>query len=143
MRFIDIYGKRNSPNTYKVLYRLLQEREPEEHISHKSMPTYEDHVIFVASKPYKIWNLIAVDNINIASSLCSGIVGAIYLTHKDEIGVSIFKEHRKNGYATWALNCISYLEKPLYANINPANQKSINFFERAGFKHIQNTYKLG
>ena len=29
------------------------------------------------------------------------------------------------------------------ANINPLNTKSIEMFERLGFKHIQNTYKYG
>ena len=133
MYFISILSIKNR---YKLLYKLLEERSSEESISHKYMPSYEEHVIFVANNPYRYWFFIVED--------FDTVVGSIYMTKNNEIGISIFKEHRRKGYAVWALNNIKqYARYELYANINPANQKSIELFEKAGFKHIQNTYKLG
>lgn len=128
------------------LFELLQEREKDESISHKEMPTYLEHIKFVQSDPYERWFIIFDEDEH-------DIVGSVYITKKNEIGIAIYKNCSRRGYAKAVLskfnvmhsvldNFSYYTRSPFYANINPANTKSIALFEQAGFKHIQNTYKL-
>lgn len=121
-------------NHVQILYDLLLEREPHQSISHKAMPTLEDHAKFVRNHPYLAWFLIQVDG---------EYVGAIYLTQLKEIGVGIFKRFQGKGYGKEAVKKImSSYKGPFLANINPQNQASINLFQRLGFNLIQYTYKL-
>ena len=122
----------------ETLYELLSEREESESISHKKMPSLAEHYEFVESKPYRIWQVIICKD----TDKC---VGCIYLTHTNEIGVSIFKIHRRKGYAEAAMSAliVTVGHDVIYANINPKNKKSQAMVEKLGFKHIQNTYKLG
>lgn len=116
----------------KFLYDLLAEREPEESISHKTMPTFPEHQQFVKSNPYFAWYLIEVGKEH---------VGTIYLTRGREIGISILKSHRRKGYAEEAIRQL--MERwpgKFYANINPANIKSIMMFGKFGFGLVQHTY---
>ena len=64
MKLIDVYA---SPEAARVLYELLAERNPEQNISHKAMPSFDEHCAFVASKPYQAWYLI-VDDTDVASA---------------------------------------------------------------------------
>lgn len=123
MRLIPV----NPENTthLRLLYDLLEEREPEQSISHKRMPTMVEHCNFVDSNPYMGWFLIeAVDS----------FVGACYITHQRELGISIFKQHRGNGYAKESLRMLMsrYPGRHL-ANINPQNVASIGMFTSLGF----------
>ena len=121
----------------KVLYELLKEREPYMNISHKELPTYEEHVKFVRSKPYKEWFLIHDNKYEI-------FIGSIYITYKDEIGLFLFKRHQRVNYGTEVLNKIldnSRYGKTFLANINPANERSKQFFKKFGFKLVQETYR--
>jgi hypothetical protein len=63
---------------YEFLYDLLLQRNPDANISHKKMPTYEEHVNFVKSSPYSKWYIIEVDGKR---------AGTIYLTKQNEIGI--------------------------------------------------------
>lgn len=133
LRLSDVYkNKQASP----ALLALLMEREGNVNISHRRMPTLTEHRKFILSKPYKTWDLIM-----------SGqeIVGAVYLTHQSEIGLFIFKKFRENGFGKKALALLMKKHAGsvrFLANINPRNRRSIRFFERLGFRHIQNTYEL-
>jgi RimJ/RimL family protein N-acetyltransferase len=123
---------------YDYLWDLLQERTPEQSISHTEMPEWTDHMEFVDSKPYDYWCFIKV---NVMKT--DVILGCIYLTADREVGITIFKNCQNQGVASEALKLLmGIVPGPLYANINPNNQASIDFFEGKGFKHIQNTYKL-
>lgn len=115
------------------LYQLLKEREGRVNISHKKLPTWEEHIAFIKSKPYQAWDVIWYNNTRI---------GNIYLTNSDELGIFIKKEYQSQGHGTNALNqFIAKTGKRRYlANINPTNYRSIQFFGRNGFIHIQNTY---
>ena len=42
----------------QFLYELLKNKDPNSNISHKKMPTYDEHVKFVLSKPYTNWYII-------------------------------------------------------------------------------------
>jgi len=125
-----------------ILYQLLEERKPEESISHKKMPTKQEHWKYVANAPYLRWYMIENEQ--------GYVVGACYLTREDAfgqhyVGISIFKSARRRGYATAALTKLLEECKALFitpvANINPKNAKSIKLFESLGFKLIQLTYK--
>lgn len=124
---------------YSFLYQLLQERKPEEAISHSGMPTWSEHVTFIERKPYKHWWVLS-DIIKNSDLL----VGSIYLTYKNEIGIHIKEPYRRKGYATTAINGVMHEANgnPVYANINPANEKSIDLFTKLGFALVQYTYKL-
>src|SRR5712692_8060176 len=67
----------------QFLYDLLQERDPRANISHKKMPTFEEHTKFVTSQPYAKWYVIYRGNQK---------AGSIYLTNQNEIGIFIKKE---------------------------------------------------
>ena len=117
----------------KFLFDLLKQREGIVNISHKSLPTWEEHVEFIKNNTYQSWEIIWVDNARI---------GDIYLTDRDEIGIFLDKESQSNGYGSIAINEFMKKngKKRYLANINPTNYKSIQFFGKHGFIHIQNTY---
>lgn len=119
-----------------ALFDILKERTPEQSISHKEMPTFEQHVSFIKSKPYEAWYFI------FDSFEGSGysIIGSCYLTHQREIGLFIFNSHQHKGYGAQALAELRRLHPGrLLANVNPANTASRAFFEKHGGKLIQVT----
>ena len=117
----------------KFLFDLLKQREGIVNISHKSLPTWEEHVEFIKNNTYQSWDIIWVDNVRI---------GNIYLTDRDELGIFLDKKSQSNGYGSIAINEFMKKngKKRYLANINPTNYKSIQFFGKQGFIHIQNTY---
>ena len=132
------------PGHAQILWDLLAEREPSASISHRKMPTMGEHLAFVEKMDpdnghlydrYMIWDLIEVDG---------RIVGSIYLTQDDEIGISIFKAHQRKGYATAAIKklMVECMVGPFYANVAPTNTASRAMFEKLGFKVIQQTLML-
>lgn len=133
--FKDVY---KTPGALEILFALLKERQPDTNISHRRMPSWTEHARFVRSKPYRFWHFIHVPKEKKP-------VGAVYLSKMNEIGLFIFKKHRGKGRGEAVLSCLlkKYAVKGrLLANINPKNKKSIRFFQRAGFAHIQNTYEF-
>lgn len=122
------------PDDAQFLFSLLLERTPEQSISHKVMPTWDEHLAFVRSHPYTAWHMIADDN---------KWVGAIYLSKQREIGVAILKKYQRKGYGRAAVMELMRLHPGKFlANIAPKNEASIRFFESIGFTHLQNTYAL-
>ena len=119
----------------QFLYNLLEERKPITYISHKKMPTYEEHVNFVKSSPYSKWYIIEVDGER---------AGSIYLTKQNEIGIFLNEGLQEKGIGSNALNVLIGKNPDLryLANINPENKKSIKFFKKLGFTLIQYTYEL-
>lgn len=134
----------NCPQAVDVLYELLRERQdrPEINISHKRMPTYEEHCNFVSRYPYKAWYIVYDAN---------EAVGSVYLTTPprpgspgNEIGVFILKKYHRHGYAFAAIEKLLEIhgEGRYLANINPDNAVSIKLFERLGFRLCQYTFEL-
>ena len=117
----------------KFLFDLLKQREGIVNISHKSLPTWEEHVEFIKNNTYQSWDIIWVDNVRI---------GNIYLTDRDELGIFLDKKSQSNGYGSIAINeFIKKNGKKRYiSNINHTIYKSILFYGKHGFIHIQNTY---
>lgn len=121
-----------STNDIGYLYLHLSQRTQDESISHKEMPTYDDHYMFVKSMPYKFWYMIEKS---------AKVIGNFYMTHKKEFGIFIIPEYRNQGIGKLIVE--DFLgHAPLFANINPKNTKSIKLFESLGFEHIQNTYRF-
>jgi RimJ/RimL family protein N-acetyltransferase len=131
MNLVSVYER---PDRAIVLHRLLEEREPEANISHKAMPSWDEHVRFVESKPYQAWYFIMADEM---------IVGACYLTKQDEIGVFVFKEDQGQNYGTWAIDAImlKHGKRRYLANVSPKNIRSLEVFRNLGFKPIQVTHE--
>ena len=124
-----------SKSDYRFLYNLLEERDPQANISHRKMPTYHEHVLFVSSKPYSKWYVI----------LCgTNKAGSIYITSQNEIGVFIKKSFQYKQIGSAALKKLIQKnpKKRYLANVNPKNKKSIRFFKNSGFKLIQYTFEL-
>jgi len=119
----------------RLLYRLLEERNDEINISHRSMPTWRAHLAFIRSKPYSAWYLVKAGR---------EFVGAIYLSKTNEIGIFVLREHQGKGLGKKAIQALMkrHPRKRFLANINPRNTNSIGMFEGMGFRHIQNTYEL-
>tara|TARA_B100000678_G_scaffold131452_1_gene109861 strand:- start:33 stop:440 length:408 start_codon:yes stop_codon:yes gene_type:complete len=115
------------------LYELLKEREAKVNISHKELPPFSEHEQFVKSSPYPYWDIILLNNERI---------GNIYLTNRDELGIFISKDSQNQGIGSIVLQkFMKKVGKKRYlANVNPTNYKSIQFFGKHGFTHIQNTY---
>lgn len=117
---------------YQQLYKLLAERTPQQSISHKSMPRWEEHCAFVDSKPYLAWYMVCDRN---------AVMGAVYLSKQREIGVSIFQAYQRQGYGKAAVQELMRLHPGRFlANINPDNVDSVAFFEKLGFRALQVTY---
>ena len=117
----------------EFLFDLLKQREGTVNISHKSLPDWEEHIQYVKKHDYQSWDIIWVENTRI---------GNIYLTKNNEIGIFIDKKLQFHGYGSKALEEFMKKngKKRYLANINPTNYKSIQFFGKHGFTHIQNTY---
>lgn len=130
----SVYTKK--VEAYGVLYAMLMQRLDEENtnISHKKMPTWDEHCKFVDSKPHKDWFLVFNKN--------EELIGQFYITKKKEIGIYVIKRYRRVDYGNQIMHLILKREKgsELFANINPENEASIAFFKKHGFVHIQNTY---
>lgn len=118
----------------RFLYELLQERRPEESISHRRMPSAREHAHFVRNHPYRNWWIIVHDDVP---------VGAAYVTQAFEVGIGIKRRHQGKGYGKAAVGQIMamYPKQELLANINPANERSARMFEALGFKMVQHTYR--
>lgn len=132
MQLTSIY---EVPDADQILYSLLRERPPEAAISHKEMPTFEENVEFIDSIPYKAWYFIKNDR--------NTIVGTVYLTRDNEVGLFVFKKHHRHGYGREAVELLRMIHRcPLFADIAPKDTKSKAFFETMGFKPIQIVYLL-
>ena len=117
----------------EFLYALLKERPKYANISHRRMPTMDEHRSFIASAPYTAWYVVEDDE--------GFDCGSVYLSKLDEIGVSIFSTERGKGYGRQAV-CELMRQHPrqrFLANIAPTNTDSLNFFAKFGFKVIQTT----
>ena len=120
---------------FRFLYDLLSYRKPTENISHKKMPSYNQHIKFVNSHPYTKWYIIVFNNQKI---------GSVYLSKQNEIGIFLKKKFQNQGISNDVLDLIIKINprKRYLANINPKNKKSISFFKKNKFRLIQHTYEL-
>lgn len=119
---------------YEFLYELLKKRDPRANISHRKIPTYEEHQKFVTSNPYKAWYVIYMDDTK---------TGSIYLSKQNEIGIFLLKKYQGRNIGQKAL-CLLIEMKPqkrYLANVSPKNTNSAKFFKKNKFRLIQHTYE--
>ena len=118
----------------EFLFKLLKERDPRANISHKKIPSYNQHVNFIKSKPYTKWYIIMKYKEK---------VGSIYLSKNDEIGIFLSKNYQGRNVGNYALTELikKNPRKRYLANVNPKNKKSILFFKNNNFKLIQHTFE--
>jgi RimJ/RimL family protein N-acetyltransferase len=69
------------------------------------------------------------------------LVGAVYLTHANEIGIAVLKASRRQGFGTEILEAMleRHPKEKLLANISPQNSKSSVLFGKLGFELKQLT----
>lgn len=135
MKLINIYSI-SRDEVLEFLFVMLRERDPAVNISHREMPTFQEHAAFVGSMPYAAWYIIAGDD---------GVwVGNCYLSRQNEIGMFLNSRGRGQGIGREAVREIMKRHGPqrYLANIAPGNIGSQVFFEGLGFKLIQHTYEM-
>lgn len=155
IRLIDVYetfeasGHAVNPQYIKFLYDLLAERPPEAHISHREMPSFEQHTAFVLGKPYRAWFLIEA----MWQTLAPALVGALNVTQWNEIGIFIKRDFWRRGFAAQAIAQLQLQLQPLptvhsvregrwLANVAPENEASHALFKALGAKAVSITYAL-
>ena len=122
-------------NDALFLYELLKSRDPLANISHKKMPSYDEHVNFILSNPYAVWYIIEYEGKNI---------GSIYLSKQDEIGISLVDNslYDKIGKSIIKLLIKNNPRKRYLSKVSPQNKKLQNFFVNNGFTGLEYTYEI-
>lgn len=143
---MDLTVEDINESDYEFLYRMLKERtnQPNLNISHKTLPTYENHVKFLESQPYKEFWLLFWNGARI---------GLCYLTKSapnylgNEFGIYIMKTMQRQGLGTFFFKkfieyCKQFHKGPFYVNTNPENKVMQNFIKKFEFKPLQLTFRL-
>ena len=127
--------KQVTKNDMLFLYELLKNKDPSTNISHKKMPSYDEHVEFVMSKPYTNWYIIECDKKN---------VGSIYLSKRDEIGISINNGFEYDQIVKTALKLLMKLNprKRYLANVSPKDVRLQEFLLKNGFSGLEYVYEM-
>jgi len=158
----DVYvGRLVRPGAAEFLYELMKERDPEINISHRELPTFEQHMDFIDRRVFRLWYLIDVTEFldptpgpMVGPRTRLGWAGYVSATQRNEIGIVLKRSHRGMGYGPEALRLFMGQNKPLpsdpgernarwLANIAPTNPHSRHVFEKLGFLKIQETFALG
>lgn len=130
------------------LYDLLTKREAGVSISHKKMPTKDEHADFVCSIPRRKWWLVYAQ---FGDEACPGVfdyrnipVGSAYLSKQNEIGIHIMRTYQGRGFGLSAVRKIiaMFPGERLLANVSPGNEKSHKLFKGVGGIVIQHTYEI-
>jgi RimJ/RimL family protein N-acetyltransferase len=131
----DIVLNKIKKEDYVFLHNLLAQRNSKINISHKRMPTWEEHVRFVKSKPYSKWYIIYNKDEKI---------GSIYLSKQSEIGIHLLKKYEKESIHLESIKKLMVLNSKIKfrANVSPKNKNYIMLFEKLGFEMVQHTYEL-
>ena len=127
--------KQITKNDMLFLYELLKSKDPNANISHKKMPSYDEHVKFVMSKPYTNWYIIEYDKKN---------VGTIYLSKQDEIGISINNDYEYDQIVKPALELLMKLNQRnrYLANTSSKDVRSQEFLLKNGFTSLEYVYEM-
>ena len=122
-------------NDALFLYDLLKTRDSRANISHKKVPSYDEHVHFILSNPYTIWYIIEYEGKKI---------GSVYLSKQDEIGISLVDNslYNKIGKSIIKLLIKNNPRKRYLAKVSPQNKKLQDFFVNNGFTGLEYTYEI-
>lgn len=147
------------PEAVYLLYQLLEERPEIANISHSKMPSFEEHVLYVRSMPYREWWIVTAPPQEPRKGLAETVhfepvsIGAVYATEANEVGVAIFKRFWRRGYAEAALRLLLGQIEPapaisgerrgaFVAHVAPGNEASHALFRKLRGKPVQITYEL-
>jgi RimJ/RimL family protein N-acetyltransferase len=126
----DLYSHKE---LWHIPFNLLRERESYQSISHKSMPTWDEHCAYVQSRPHPHWYFFHATG--------GYPAGCVYLSAMREVGVGVLRLHRGQGLGEAAVVELMRLHPGRFlANLNPANEPSARLFRNLGFNLIQHTY---
>lgn len=139
----DIEFEKIAPTEAQIvaLYDLLLKRKHT--ISHKAVPSFEDHAAFVNVHPYRAWYLVLVGD---------QAIGTFYISNENTVGINITDSsdealidnicsHIIAEYAP--LPEIKSVRGPAFAiNVAPDNEFLINALERLNKKVLQISYSL-
>ena len=79
---VDFIPVTDSDEHLSATFHLLRNRHIS--ISHKSVPTYEEHAEFVKHHPYRYWLFVELDGVKI---------GSVYIHTDNSIGINLLEEH--------------------------------------------------
>ena len=130
----------NNEKHIKDLYQLLNKKKF--NISHEKLPTFLEHKIFIKNNPYRIWYLV---------QKFDKIIGSIYITNDNKIGINIPDSNVIDYYES--IKLILKKHKPLKGiksvrsknfciNTNPQNNNLIEAMKKLDMEHIENTYRF-
>lgn len=143
MELLDVYdlGQEAWVDALMFLYRVLQSRDTLVNISHRAMPSFDEHVKYVQSRPYAAWYIISAPSP--APTPTPTYIGTIYLTKQNEIGIFLMRcQGSGNGTAAVKMLMERHGEREYLANIAPHNLWSTAMFRNLGFTPIQITYRI-
>lgn len=151
IKLLDLY-QAGTPRAgaLEFLYELMKEREPEINISHRAMPTFEQHRQFWHRRVYRFTYLLERQAEGKEEPVWVGYISA---TANNEIGIVIRKPYRGCGFGPMAIRMLMAMHRPnpaepsvrnghWLANIAPGNAHSKHVFEGLGFREIQRTYEF-
>jgi hypothetical protein len=123
-----------------ALYVILKNRKF--NISNNSLPSFNEHKLFVINNPYRYWYLIEVDN---------SFVGSMYLLKDNSIGLYVVDQNEDiiRKVIEWVLKN----KKPLseiksvrssnfHINVAPNNEKLSKIVEEMGAIPLQLTFSF-
>ena len=137
LAFVEVSKK---PEQIKSLYELLARRT--HNISHKEMPTFEQHCDFVKSDPYRVWFLIYLNEY---------LIGSFYIKNDNSVGLDLQNPNKMS-----VASIIKFIKdnfKPnedrkslvppyFYINVPSTHDKLKNAIECECSSHIQLSYKI-
>lgn len=138
--FKEVSFKEVNDQDSKVLLNLLENRDYS--ISHLNLPSKNDHLLFVKSKPYRYWAIVLEDNLP---------VGTVYIKSNNSIGLNLIQQKKQLVYKI--LRHIKNSFNPLkevkskvppyfYVNISYANNKLGKILCELDALPIQVSYKI-
>jgi L-amino acid N-acyltransferase YncA len=138
--FKEVSFKEVNDQDTKVLLNLLENRDYS--ISHLNLPSKNDHLLFVKSKPYRYWAIVLEDNLP---------VGTVYIKSNNSIGLNLIQQKKQLVYKI--LQHIKNSFNPLkevkskvppyfYVNISYANNKLGKILCELDALPIQVSYKI-
>ena len=138
--FKEVSFKEVNDQDAKVLFKLLENRDYS--ISHLNLPSKNDHLLFVKSKPYRYWAIVLEDNLP---------VGTVYIQPNNSIGLNLLQQKKQLVYKI--LRHIKTSFNPLkevkskappyfYVNISYANKKLGKILCELDASPIQVSYKI-
>jgi hypothetical protein len=124
----------------EILYKHLKNREYV--VSHKLMPSYQNHITFVKSRPYRYWAMVFEN---------SSTVGEVYLQADNSIGLNLLQptihlvsevlRHIRENFEP-AKEVKSKIPPYFYVNVAHANENLSKILLRMGGIPIQTSYKV-